>query len=114
LLHDFPLRYIYLHTAFIQLPKPTRKLFLDTMAFADGDPIMERINTDAFSKVFEEASHFLMYPETARMNYDCRPNVMYYYDPKTLIHVTQASRTILPGEEITIPYINILQPREDR
>jgi hypothetical protein len=113
-LHDYPLGYIYLHTAFMQLPAPTRKLFLSTMAFADGDPIMERINTNAFSGDFEGASHFLMYPETARMNHDCRPNAMYYYDPKTLIHATQASRTIHPGEEITIPYINILQPREER
>jgi hypothetical protein len=112
--HDFPLGYIYLHTAFIQLPKPSQKLFLETMAFAEGDPIMERINTNAFSGEFEGASHFLMYPETARMNHDCRPNAMYYYDPKTLIHATQASRTIRPGEEITIPYINILQPRSDR
>jgi hypothetical protein len=39
---------------------------------------------------------------------------MYYYGPKTLIHATQASRTIHPSEEITIPYINILQPRADR
>ena len=112
--HDFPLGYIYLHTAFIQLPKPTQNLFLETATYADGDPIMERINTNAFSGEFEGASHFLMYPETARMNHDCRPNAMYYYDPKTLIHATQASRTILAGEEITIPYINILQPREDR
>ncbi|KAG0646390.1 N-lysine methyltransferase SMYD2 [Hyphodiscus hymeniophilus] len=112
--HDFPLNYIYLHTAFIQLPKPTQNLFLSTMVYADGDPIMERINTNAFSGEFEGASHFLLYPETAKMNHACRPSAMYYYDPKTLIHATQASRTIHPGEEITIPYINILQPREDR
>jgi hypothetical protein len=112
--YDYPLGYIYLHTAFIQLPKPTQKLFLETMASAEGDPIMERINTNAFAGEFEGASHFLMYPETARMNHACRPNAMYYYDPKTLIHATQASRTIHPGEEITIPYINILQPHQDR
>ena len=112
--HDFPLEYIYLHTAFIQLPQPTQKLFLSTMAFAEGDPIMERINTNAFSGEFEGASHFLMYPETARMNHDCRPNAMYYYDPKTLVHATQASRRIEIGEEITIPYINILQFRDQR
>lgn len=39
---------------------------------------------------------------------------MYNHDPSTLIHATYASRTILPGEEITIAYINILEPRHER
>lgn len=114
IMHDLPLGYAYLHTAFNQLPKPTQQLFLESMTFADGDSIMERVNTNAFLGEFEGANHFLMYPEVARMNHDCRPNAMFYFDPKTLIHATQASRTILPGEEITIPYINILQSRENR
>jgi len=84
------------------------------MAFAPGDPIMERINTNAFSGEFEGENHFLMYPETAKMNHDCRPNAMYSYNSKTLVHSTRASRTIRAGEEITIPYNNILQSRERR
>lgn len=41
----------------------------------------------------------------------CRPafraklivySAMYYHDPSTLVHATYASRTIHPGEEITI------------
>ena len=110
--YDYPLGYIYLHTAFMQLPKPTQKLFLETMVFAEGGPIMERIYTNAFSGEVEGASHFLMYPETAKMNHDCRPNAMSYYDPKTLIHATQASRTILLEEEITIYRISISYSRE--
>jgi hypothetical protein len=35
------------------------------MAGSQGDPIMERINTNAFAGEFEGAPHFLMYPETA-------------------------------------------------
>jgi hypothetical protein len=62
---DFALDYIYLHTAFIHLPKPTQQLFLSSMAGSQGDPIMERINTNAFAGEFEGAPHFLMYPETA-------------------------------------------------
>ncbi|PSS07150.1 hypothetical protein M430DRAFT_110591 [Amorphotheca resinae ATCC 22711] len=114
LVPDFKLGYIYLHTAFIHLPKPTQQLFLSAMAGSEGDPIMERVNTNAFSGDFEGEPHFLMYPETARMNHDCRPNAMYYYDPKTLIHSTIAARTIEPGEEITIPYDNILRQRSER
>lgn len=69
LVPDFKLGYIYLHTAFIHLPKPTQQLFLSAMAGSEGDPIMERVNTNAFSGDFEGEPHFLMYPETA-VSYD--------------------------------------------
>jgi hypothetical protein len=65
LMADFEMDYIYLHTAFIHLPKSTQDLFMSTMAGSEGDPIMERINTNAFSGEFEGVPHFLMYPETA-------------------------------------------------
>lgn len=65
LMADFALDYIYLHTAFIHLPESTQELFMSTMAGSKGDPIMERINTNAFSGEFEGVPHFLMYPETA-------------------------------------------------
>jgi hypothetical protein len=65
LVPDFELDYVYLHTAFIHLPKSTQQLYLGTMAGSQGDPIMERINTNAFSGEFDGLPHFLMYPETA-------------------------------------------------
>lgn len=65
LMVDFELDYIYLHTAFIHLPEPAQQLFMSAMAGSKGDPIVERINTNAFSGEFEGAPHFLMYPETA-------------------------------------------------
>ncbi|RDW70391.1 hypothetical protein BP5796_08788 [Coleophoma crateriformis] len=111
---DYGLGYQYLNTAYKQLPKATREKVMMMAAHNAGDPIMERVNTNSFSGEFGGEPHFIVYPETARMNHDCRPNAMYYYDPATLIHSTHASRTILPGEEITITYINILQPRADR
>ena len=55
-----------------------------------------------------------MVPETARMNHDCRPNAMYYFDRKTLVHYTHASRRIYAKKEITIMYIDPLQPRLKR
>jgi len=65
LMPDYALDYIYLHTAFVHLPKATQQLFMSTMAGSPGDPIMERLNTNAFSGEFEDSPHFLMYPETA-------------------------------------------------
>lgn len=62
---DYALGYEYLHTAFMQLPESTRHLFMSTMAHYEGDPIMERINTNAFSGEFQGSAHFLLYPETA-------------------------------------------------
>lgn len=62
---DYELGYTHLHHAFDRLPKATQQLFLDTMVASGGDPIMERININAFAGEFEGSPHFLMYPETA-------------------------------------------------
>lgn len=48
------------------------------------------------------------------MNHDCRPNVAYYFDSQTLTHQAHAVRTINPGEELTITYINPSQTRFER
>ncbi|CZR52870.1 uncharacterized protein PAC_02747 [Phialocephala subalpina] len=111
---DYLIGYRYLHTAFDRLPDATKDLVMRTAAHSPGDPYMERINTNAFAGEFEDKPHFFLYPETSLINHDCRPNTLYYHDTSTLIHATYASRTILPGEEITITYINILQPRSER
>jgi len=61
---DYKLDYIYLHTAFLQLPEASQDIFLNAMT-REGDPIMERVNINAFAGEFEGAQHFLLYPETA-------------------------------------------------
>ncbi|TVY31706.1 SET domain-containing protein [Lachnellula subtilissima] len=111
---DYELGYKNLRKTFDQLPKSSQEIFLRMATHSPGDAVMERINTNAFAGDFEGAPHFLLYPETALMNHDCRPNAMYYHNASTLIHATHASRTIHPGEEITITYINLLQPRSQR
>lgn len=65
---DYPLGYKYLRKTFDQLPNATREIILRTAAHSPGDPIMERINTNAFAGEFEGAPHFLLYPETAVRN----------------------------------------------
>lgn len=41
----------------------------------------------------------------ARMNHDCRPNADYWFDKDTLVQHVFATRTIVPGEEISVTYI---------
>jgi hypothetical protein len=48
------------------------------------------------------------------MNHDCRPNAHYYFDPHTLTQHVHALRTIMPGEEVTISYIDPAQTSEVR
>jgi hypothetical protein len=48
------------------------------------------------------------------MNHDCRPNAHYFFDPKTMVQHVHALRTLMPGEEISISYIDPAQEREDR
>jgi hypothetical protein len=62
---DYALGYTYLRIAFEQLPKPTKDLVLSMATHNQGDPIMERVNTNAFAGDFGGAPHFLLYPETA-------------------------------------------------
>jgi hypothetical protein len=57
--------YQYLRKTFDQMPNATREVILRTAVNEPGDPIMERINTNAFLGDFEGAPHFLLYPETA-------------------------------------------------
>ncbi|KAG9229945.1 putative N-lysine methyltransferase SMYD2 [Amylocarpus encephaloides] len=111
---DYGLGYQYLRKTYDQLPEESRVILMSTAAHSPGDPIMERINTNAFAGEFEGQNHFFLYPETALMNHDCRPNSMYYHNTSSLIHSAHASRTINPGEEITITYINLLQSGTER
>jgi len=95
-----------------QLPPPTRDLFLAMAAHNEAEePYIEKIYTNTFGEDFGNEEHSLVVPETARMNHDCRPNAMYYFDRNTLVHYTHASRRIYAGEEITITYIDPLQTR---
>jgi hypothetical protein len=70
---DFEIGYKYLHKSFDQLPQGTKEIYMRMAAYAAGDEIMERINTNAFAGEFEGEPHFMLYPETALMNHDCRP-----------------------------------------
>ncbi|CAG8984139.1 hypothetical protein HYALB_00006242, partial [Hymenoscyphus albidus] len=103
------LGYQYLRKTLEQLPEKSQESFLGAATHAEGDVVVERIKTNAY--VGEIGGGGAFYDI---INHDCRPNSMYYHSATTLTHSTHASRTIHPGEEITVSYINPLQFRKER
>lgn len=51
-----------------------------------------------------------LFPHIARINHDCRPNAEYRFSYPHLAQLVHAARDIFPGEELTISYLNPLQP----
>ncbi|KAG8411188.1 hypothetical protein J3459_016534 [Metarhizium acridum] len=49
-----------------------------------------------------------------RLNHDCRPNAVYFFDEATLTQRVHALTDIAPGAEISITYISPLQSRAER
>jgi hypothetical protein len=41
----------------------------------------------------------------SRINHDCRPSADYHFDAAVMAQHVTATRTIMAGEEITIPYL---------
>ncbi|KIW05732.1 uncharacterized protein PV09_03589 [Verruconis gallopava] len=106
----------FYHLAIKQLPDGSRRLFHDLMGHFGGDVVEDIINTNCFAVALhvgadddEAVAATAVFPEMSRMNHDCRPNAHYYFDPDTLTQHVHALRTILPGEEITVSYINPAQ-----
>ncbi|KAK3369716.1 hypothetical protein B0T24DRAFT_708582 [Lasiosphaeria ovina] len=61
----------------------------------------------------KHSRHIANYPETAVLQHDCRPNVAHYIDNSMAMHAVVARRT-QPGEELTITYVDPLDPRPKR
>ncbi|KAK4038549.1 SET domain-containing protein 5 [Parachaetomium inaequale] len=55
-----------------------------------------------------------VFTEVSRLNHDCAPNLGYYFDSKTLSLKVYAVRDIFPGEELTISYVDVVQPHSTR
>ena len=107
------------------LPEKHRALVLnlsthDEANFTHVELVGKVLSTNAFDiepDPTDEEQHYSFYalfPEIARMNHDCRANADYYYDPDSLTQYIHAIRPILPGEEITISYLNPLLTRRRR
>ncbi|ESK85061.1 set domain-containing protein [Moniliophthora roreri MCA 2997] len=57
---------------------------------------------------------FGLFPDMARVNHSCGPNALWRWDSLNLMLTLEAVRPIAAGSEITIPYIDCLQPRSSR
>nr|CDP26761.1 Putative protein of unknown function [Podospora anserina S mat+] len=101
------------------LPEPLRKRFQEQMAHFSGDQIHSIIQTNSFqmdlsTKAPEGGHHYGNWPEVSRFNHDCRPNVVFQINPKTLQHVTTVVREVKPDEELTISYLDQMDMTENR
>jgi hypothetical protein len=104
-----------LDAAVDSLPPKTRSLFLSQMGHFGGPKITDILATNSFQMDLggSDGHHYGNYPEVSRFNHDCRPNVAFYIS-KQMLHTTTAVRTVEPGEELTITYLDSLEPRAAR
>ncbi|KAJ4304129.1 hypothetical protein N0V88_001739 [Collariella sp. IMI 366227] len=109
------------------LPKPHRATILnlsphdpDTSGLTRQDLIDKIAATNGFDiepdddDEDQHHSFFVLFPDIARMNHDCRPNAEYRYEHPTFSQSVRAARDIFPGEELTLSYINPLMSRAER
>ncbi|KAH8158073.1 hypothetical protein CIB48_g10175 [Xylaria polymorpha] len=99
--------------AMARLPKSRRDAFLAQM----GRDVHDKINTNSFQFFVhgageKGAGHLGCYPDVAKMNHDCRPNVHYRITNATM--TTIASRDIQRGEELTVSYVDVFLPSKER
>ncbi|KAF1829404.1 SET domain-containing protein [Decorospora gaudefroyi] len=111
-----PDRLALLHRGISTLPVHTQSLFWALMGRSStgDDPVDDRITTNNFEVRIDGAMQSALIPEIAMLNHDCRPNAAYFFDEETLTHFVHAIRPILPGEEITITYVNNELDRDTR
>ncbi|KAK1989631.1 SET domain-containing protein [Colletotrichum falcatum] len=104
------------------LPNPHRGEWLNMSSHGfHGDHISmvdKILVTNSFDVEVDDARRdddfYAVFVNTSRMNHDCRPNVDYWFDPRTLTQRTVALRDIAPGEELTLSYIDPMQSRAAR
>ncbi|KAI1145902.1 hypothetical protein F4825DRAFT_466976 [Nemania diffusa] len=99
--------------AVAQLPKSRRDAFMAQM----GRDIHDKIDTNCFQLFVhgageEGTSHLGCYPDVARLNHDCRPNVHYRITNATITAL--AARDIQQGEELAVSYVDVFLPSRER
>ncbi|KAL5114595.1 hypothetical protein ACEQ8H_007500 [Pleosporales sp. CAS-2024a] len=107
-------RLALLHRGVETLPGESQKRFWELMGHFDGDAVNDRIETNVFDVTIDGISQSALFPEIAMLNHDCRPNAAYFFDDDLLTHFVHATRDIVPGEEITITYIDNEKDRKTR
>jgi len=107
------------------LPEKHREAYLKLsthgQTFASHVDLVEKIGeTNAFDidpdedDEIQDHGFFVVFPEIARFNHDCRPNADYYFDHSAMTQFIHATRDIQPGEELSLSYINPVLVRDAR
>ncbi|KAJ8128906.1 hypothetical protein O1611_g4724 [Lasiodiplodia mahajangana] len=99
--------------AMARLPKSRRDAFMAQM----GRDVHDKIDTNCFQIFIHGAgekgtSHLACYPDVARLNHDCRPNIHYRITNTTITAL--AARNIQSGEELAISYVDVFLPSKQR
>ncbi|UNI17031.1 hypothetical protein JDV02_003410 [Purpureocillium takamizusanense] len=107
--------WIDLETAAVeQLPAATRAEFWKLYGQPLGNPVSDRINTNAFEIETADGTYYGVFPEIARLNHDCRPNAAYFFDQQSFTHYVHVVTTVAPGTELTITYVDPHMSRSQR
>ncbi|KAL4811625.1 hypothetical protein BDW67DRAFT_190101 [Aspergillus spinulosporus] len=98
------------------LPLRTKQTVWDLMGHLGGDPIEDRLETNAFGVAIggQSVNHRALLTQTSRMNHDCRPSCILQFDSSTLVASVYTVQDVRPGDELTISYIPLPAVYEDR
>jgi hypothetical protein len=78
------------------------------------DGLSDRIDVNAFNQIFHGIPYAIVNPEIARLNHECRPNAISSFDPAGMAQYLHVIRPVHPGEELTLTYVDFLQPTAQR
>ncbi|KAG5975076.1 hypothetical protein E4U55_007900 [Claviceps digitariae] len=98
------------------LPAASQGMFWELYGQPAKHPVGGRVDANSFDLVMGdyETVYYGLFPETSRINHDCRPNLAYFFNNNTLTHHVHAITDIPPGAELTITYIDTRLPRRLR
>ncbi|ETW08801.1 hypothetical protein H310_01313 [Aphanomyces invadans] len=91
-----------------------------TLPVADVVGLAARVNENSYSleantvEPHGEVAAVGLFPVAGLINHSCQPNCIWSTDAVRGAMVVRTTTYIAPGDEITIPYIDVNQPREAR
>ncbi|KAJ3486497.1 hypothetical protein NLI96_g4196 [Meripilus lineatus] len=110
---------IFFRAAMKELSTESRRKFfeLHNAYPSDVDCVPGILNTNCLPLCIDASnpiSHVGCFPTLSRINHDCCPNAKYSFNLTTFRGEVRAMRLIRAGQEITITYTHLDQPRRER
>ncbi|EJT82580.1 hypothetical protein GGTG_02553 [Gaeumannomyces tritici R3-111a-1] len=104
------------------LNKAVRQLPPDTQERIKGlarsgrvqDPLEDVLRTNVFGLDLNGVLHMGLFVGASRINHNCRPNIFWRHNAKTMAMEVVAVRDIDVGEEITYSYVTLGKPQKMR